>query len=149
MVTSENNLGQKTDILQMEIDYKTVEERLSTLRIKSKKWLCNALEVELPPKALSTYDLVDSKLYESERRNTERKKQLDITDEKQWSQLEDHRMRLDGVDDKLRILEEKNLKMEQQICLLKEQNSTLMNLCEELKKTSFLYRLSTRLKKLE
>ena len=149
LVTSENNLGQKTDILQMEIDYKTVEERLSTLRIKSKKWLCNALEVELPPKALSTYDLVDSKLYESERRNTERKKQLDITDEKQWSQLEDHRMRLDGVDDKLRILEEKNLKMEQQIRLLKEQNGTLMNLCEELKKTSFLYRLNTRLKKLE
>ena len=105
--------------------------------------------MELPPKALSTYDLVDSKLYESERRNTERKKQLDITDEKQWSQLEDHRMRLDGVDDKLRILEEKNLKMEQQIRLLKEQNGTLMNLCEELKKTSFLYRLNTRLKKLE
>ena len=58
-------------------------------------------------------------------------------------------MRLDGVDDKLRILEEKNLKLEQQIRLLKEQNGTLMNLCEELKKTSFLYRLNTRLKKLE
>ena len=76
-----------------------------------------------------------------------------VTEKKQWDQLEDHRLRLDGIDAKDRVTRDALSqmsyviqKLEQQNSILKEQVDTgeqnialLEQQLQQLKKWSFMY----------
>lgn len=97
------------------IDYQSIDLKLETLITESRNWLQRALNQELPPKALSPLDFLarsERKIkkhldeHQQQEQNTMQELRLQIereqtTDQKQWEQLEDHRLRLDGIDAKL------------------------------------------------
>lgn len=103
LLSSVRDISQKTELLGQPIDYEIVEKRLSTERGKSLLWLQNALTMHLPPKEATDYDLLSRKINGLHLKSDE-------TDAKQWAQLEDHRMRLDGVDARMQAVEETDTK---------------------------------------
>lgn len=117
LITCDTDMNRYADLLGEQIDYLDIENKLSALRNKSQKWLFDALNATQTNKSLSTFDLLAPRLDRQEMNTVS----LDETDAKQWAQLEDHRLRLDGVDDRIRILEEQNAQLSQLLSNLKMQ----------------------------
>lgn len=112
--------------LMEKIDYAQVDERLALERIRCIAWLKQALEKPVAAKAPTDYDMAchysdrtRSMIEKDVKRDTDGLNgRIDWlighvdhgtsdTDGKQWQQLEDHRQRLDGVDERLRQLEKR------------------------------------------
>ena len=88
------------DILNAEIPYDSVNQILEAEKKRCEEWLKKALQVRQEGKALSAYDMLSRELRQYNGSQNE-------TNEKQWRQLEDHRLRLDGVDAALVSLAER------------------------------------------
>lgn len=92
-----------------------IAQCLSRERNRGIEWLKDALKHPLGYKKFSTYDILGDKCETalahsneglSRVNDLERLQREDvITETKQWEQLEDHRLRLDGADDRLNGLE--------------------------------------------
>ena len=142
VVSSLDEIADKQDLLDRLIDYKAVNSLLEKERSDSFRWLDNALIPKKPLKSLSDFDILapvtcglktenqkqwgpleDHKL----RLNgiDDRLNNQDVTNTKQWGQLEDHKLRLDGVDDKINILQQEYKKVSDLCSHLKEQNNQL------------------------
>ena len=104
------------------MNYDAVERHLVVLRRQSMDWLQNALSARRPAKALSTFDLLDRRIRALDHQTTE-------TDAKQWQQLEDHRMRLDGHDAYLNNL---NDRLDKFGAKLDELRNQLVNLSKQM-----------------
>ena len=94
-------LPKKLYLLDKPIDFDGVEQRLAQLRKDSLSWLKNALTQVLPAKELTDYDLLAERCFNGERViRTLQSKWADTekTVAIWWEQLEDHRLRLDGLD---------------------------------------------------
>ena len=94
LVDSISDLSRRQNLLAEQIDYGCVFEKICEDVAASENWLINALQKPLGVKEMSDYDILSRQLYH-------RDQQRKTTDKIQWEQLEDHRLRLDGVDSKL------------------------------------------------
>ena len=100
LLYSVDELSSKMDILNAEIPYDSVNQILEAEKKRCEEWLKKALQVRQEGKALSAYDMLSRELRQYNGSQNE-------TNEKQWRQLEDHRLRLDGVDAALVSLAER------------------------------------------
>ena len=94
-------LPEKLHLLNEPIDFDGVEQRLARLRKDSLSWLKNALTKVSPAKELTDYDLLAERCLNGERAiNTLQSKCVNTEKAATiwWEQLEDHRLRLDGLD---------------------------------------------------
>lgn len=122
LLASGAQLAANLYLLHQAVNYDAVERHLVVLRRQSMDWLQNALSARRPAKALSTFDLLDRRIRALDHQTTE-------TDAKQWQQLEDHRMRLDGHDAYLNNLNERLDKFGAKLDELRNQ---LVNLSKQM-----------------
>lgn len=108
LLSSMQEITQKMDLLEQPIHYSAIEKRLSDERDKSIDWLKNAMTMHLAPKAATDYDLLARKINQVHQESSE-------ADVKQWEQLEDHRMRLDGVDARIQSFEQADAAQKQKL----------------------------------
>ena len=142
VVSSLDEIADKQDLLDRLIDYKAVNSLLEKERSDSFRWLDNALIPKKPLKSLSDFDILAPVTCGLKTENQKQWGQLedhklrlngiddrlnnqDVTNTKQWGQLEDHKLRLDGVDDKINILQQEYKKVSDLCSHLKEQNNQL------------------------
>lgn len=100
LLYSINELSSKMDILNEEIPYDSVNQILEIEKKRCVEWLIKALQDRRECKALSNYDIISRQMRQYNSAQNE-------TNAKQWQQLEDHRLRLDGVDATLSTLRER------------------------------------------
>ena len=141
------------------IDYKNVNLCLEKEKERCKDWLKKAIVKPIKKKCVSDYDMACTYSDRLEKIQEKQRKfeydslngridwlighidnDLEETDKKQWEQLEDHRLRLDGIDDFLKKCEEECKAMQ------KKYNKIQENYEEERKKrdvieTSWSYRI--------
>lgn len=94
-------LPEKLHLLDEPIDFDGVEQRLAHLRKDSLSWLKNALVQALPAKELTDYDLLAERCLNDEQAIRTLQSKCADTEKAAaiwWEQLEDHRLRLDGLD---------------------------------------------------
>ena len=98
-------LREKRELLRRPMDREQIMKRLDAEREKSVRWLKEALTKPLEQKELSAYDLLGERcceaadgIYECRERLSALEREAAEADSKQWEQLEDHRLRLDGLD---------------------------------------------------
>ena len=108
-----------------EISYENVNVLLEKEKERCISWLKNAIENPIPKREVSDYDMACTYSDRLEKMQKKRRKfeydslngridwlighvdnDLMVTDQKQWEQLEDHRLRLDGLDSYIKRLEE-------------------------------------------
>lgn len=94
LLYSLEELTERMELLKREIDYSAVEAKLEIHKKYSFEWLNNALSKDIKLKELSDYDILSRKINNLDYAFSEGQV-------KQWEQLEDHRLRLDGEDDKI------------------------------------------------
>lgn len=107
---SANELIEKRVLLKTELNTDMISRRIECEKAKSVQWLKEALVCPQGHKSFSTYDILgegcdkmSAQLNESLVRVNgleQLQRESVVTEEKQWGQLEDHRLRLDGVDAK-------------------------------------------------
>lgn len=110
-----NEISEKRNLLKQCPDQKMIAQCLSRERNRGIEWLKDVLMRPLGYKSFSTYDILGDKCETalahsneglSRVNDLERLQRESVTTEtKQWEQLEDHRLRLDGADDRLNGLE--------------------------------------------
>ena len=159
LINEVGELKSKEHLLFEPIDYASVEQKLDLLRQSSKQWLEHALFAQLEPKPLTDFDLlmprilgINNELRGCVETNKSQWQQLedhrlrldgvDDTNKNQWQQLEDHRLRLDGVEDtnknQWQQLEDHRLRMDgsdAQIKELQQQIEVLSKIVDEQSKT--------------
>ena len=111
LVDKVSDLQHKKYLLSKPIDYDKVYAKLQALREDSMQWLKDALFQPLEPKALTDFDLLMPRVAQA----TREIRACEHTDAKQWEQLEDHRLRLDGVDARQTDCEAANQKQWEQL----------------------------------
>lgn len=114
---STEELAQKTG--KEQIDYDFVVAKLLEASEVSRRWLLSALEQELPPRALTDYDLMMPRIEGLDTSVCNISAQMGRaiaesvkTDTVQWEQLEDHRKRLDGLDSVLKDSQDRQREFE-------------------------------------
>ena len=101
LCSSLRELPKKLHLLDQPIDFDEVEQRLVQLRKDSLSWLKTALTQVLPAKELTDYDLLAERCFSGERAIGILQNKCADTEKAAaiwWEQLEDHRLRLDGLD---------------------------------------------------